>query len=207
MVETVIKNWDNKEVSKLKLSEEVFAQDIREDILHRVVQWQLSKARSGTHKTKQRNEVSGSTRKIYRQKGTGQARHGSIKAPIFVGGGTTFGPVVRSHEYSLNKKIRILGLKVALSLKCLENSIIVLDSAKLDSYKTSGLSGKLKGLNASSALIVDVELDQNLVNSSANIPYVDVIPLGGLNVYDILRHQTLLISKEAVDAIEKRFAC
>lgn len=207
MVEAVIKNWENKEVGKLKLSEEVFGQEAREDIMHRVVQWQLSKRRLGCHKTKERNEVSGSTRKIYRQKGTGQARHGSIKAPIFIGGGITFGPVVRSHEYSLNKKVRTLGLKVALSLKCRENSIIVLDTLKLDSYKTASLNEKLGSLSVSSVLIVDVELDQNLVNSSANIPNVDVIPLVGLNVYDILRHRNLVISKEAIDAIEKRLAC
>jgi large subunit ribosomal protein L4 len=207
MVEAVIKNWEDKEVGKLKLSEEVFAQEVREDILHRVVAWQLSKARSGCHKAKQRNEVSGSTRKIYRQKGTGQARHGSIKAPIFIGGGITFGPVVRSHGYSLNKKVRSLGLKVALSLKCQEKSIIVLDSIKLDSYKTANLQKKLDKLGITSGLIVDSELDQNLVSSSANIPNVDVLPLIGLNVYDILRHQTLVISKDAIDAIEKRLTC
>ncbi len=207
MVEAVIKNWEDKEVGKLKLSEEVFGQAAREDILHRVVTWQMSKARSGCHKTKERNEVSGSTRKIYRQKGTGQARHGSIKAPIFIGGGITFGPVVRSHGYSLNKKVRTLALKVALSLKFREKSIIVLDSAKFDSYKTASLKEKLNKFGLKSVLIVDSELDQNLVNSSANIPGVDVLPLVGLNVYDILRHQTLVISKDAIDAIEKRLAC
>lgn len=207
MVEAVLKNWENKEVGKVKLSADIFSQENRSDILHRVVQWQLAKRRLGCHQTKERNEVSGSTRKIYRQKGTGQARHGSIKAPIFIGGGITFGPHVRSHGYSLNKKVRTLGLKVALSLKCSEKSIIFLDSVKLDSYKTSGLEEKLKGFGVKSALIIDGELDQNLVSAAGNIVNIDVLPVAGLNVYDILRHQTIIVSKEAVDAIEKRLAC
>ena len=207
MVEAVLKNWENKEVGKLKLSADVFSQENRSDILHRVVQWQLAKRRLGCHKTKERNEVSGSTRKIYRQKGTGGARHGSIKAPIFVGGGTAFGPQVRDHSHSLNKKIRLLGLKVALSLKCAQKSVIFLDSAKLDSYKTSALQGKLNDLGVKSALIVDADLDQNLISAAGNIHNIDVLPVVGLNVYDILKHETVIVTKEAVEAIEKRLAC
>ncbi len=207
IMETTVKNWENKEVGKVSLNEEIFGQEERRDILDRVVQWQLSKARSGCHKAKQRNEVSGSTRKIYRQKGTGQARHGSVKAPIFIGGGIVFGPVVRSHGYKLNKKIRALGLKVALSTKLNKNSLIVLDNLKVESYKTQQLQKKLNTLGLKSALLVDTELDQNLVNSSANIINIDVLPVAGLNVYDILRRDVLVVSKDALSAIEKRLEC
>lgn len=207
MNDIIVKNWDNDEVEKFQLNMNIFGLELRKDILHKVVQWQLSKARLGCHKTKQRNEVAGSTRKIYRQKGTGQARHGSIKAPIFVGGGTVFGPVVRSHEYNLNKKVRQLGLKIALSYKYANNSIIVIDSLKLDSYKTAKFKEKINKLGLESALLIDSELDQNLICAAANIPNVDVLPVIGLNVYDILNHKILIISKDALSGIDTRLVC
>jgi large subunit ribosomal protein L4 len=167
----------------------------------------MAKRRSGCHKTKERSEVKGSTRKIYKQKGTGQARHGAITAPIFVGGGIVFGPRVRSHGYSLNKKIRNLGLKVALSLKLKENSLIVLDKAKLKVGKSTELNKRLKALEIKSALFVDISVDENLKHSSANLLGVDVLPVIGLNVLDILQHQKLILTTEAVKKIEERLAC
>lgn len=207
MAEIIIRNWKDDEVGKLQLNSDIFGVSIREDILHRVVQWQLSKARLGCHKVKQRNEVNGSTRKIYRQKGTGQARHGSIKAPIFVGGGTVFGPVVRSHEYSLNKKVRKMGLKIALSAKASTNCILVIDSLKLESHKTCDFKKAINAFNNKSILIVDSIIDKNLNHASANIVGIDTLPVNGLNVYDILKHELLIISESALSDIEKRLAC
>lgn len=205
-MEVVVKNFDNNEVGKIVLDQEIFGLDIQTDILYRVVHWQLAKRRSGCHKTKERWEVSYSTKKIYKQKGTGNARHGSRKAPVFVGGGIVFGPVVRSHGYSLNKKIRKLGLRNALSLKFREGSIIVLENAKLERSKTADLAQKFKAFDAKSALIVDSEVDINLKNSSANIHNVNVLPVCGLNVYDILKHEKLVVSLDALKKIEERLA-
>jgi large subunit ribosomal protein L4 len=205
-MELVVKNFDSKDVGKIILSQDIFGLEVQTDILYRVVHWQLAKRRSGCHKVKARAEVSYSTRKIYRQKGTGQARHGSRKAPIFIGGGIVFGPVVRSHEYSLNKKIRKLGLKNALSLKFREESIIVLENAKLEEIKTAEFAKKFQNFNAKSALIVDSEIDINLKNSSANIHNVNVLPVCGLNVYDILKHDKLVVSLDALKKIEERLA-
>jgi large subunit ribosomal protein L4 len=203
-MQVAVKNLDNKDIGNVTLSDTIFGEEYRADILHRVIQWQLAKRRSGCHKTKQRAEVAFSTRKIYKQKGTGRARHGSRKAPIFVGGGTVFGPHVRSHAVSLNKKIRLLGLKVALSLKLKENSIIILDSLKLKSAKTIDMKKKLKNFDAKSFLMVDTEVDANLRMSIANMHNVDVLPVMGMNVYDILRHTNLMLTTDAIKAIEAR---
>ena len=205
-MELAVRNLDSKEVGKVVLNQDIFGLEIQTDILYRVVHWQLAKRRSGCHKTKQRAEVSYSTRKIYRQKGTGQARHGSRKAPIFIGGGIVFGPVVRSHEYNLNKKVRKLGLKNALSLKFREESIIVLENARLEASKTAEFAQKIKNFDAKSALIVDSEVDNNLRLSSANIHNVNILPVCGLNVYDILKHQKLIVSVDALQKIEERLA-
>lgn len=205
-MEVAVKNFDSQEVGKITLDQDIFGLEVQTDILYRVVHWQLAKRRSGCHKTKQRAEVAYSTRKIYRQKGTGQARHGSRKAPVFIGGGIVFGPVVRSHGYSLNKKIRKLGLRNALSLKFREGSIIVLENAKLERAKTAELVQKFKAFDAKSALIVDSEIDINLRNSSANIHNVNVLPVCGLNVYDILKHEKLVVSLDALKKIEERLA-
>ena len=205
-MELAVRNFDSKEVGKIVLNPEIFGLEVQTDILYRVIHWQLAKSRGGCHKTKQRAEVAYSTRKIYRQKGTGQARHGSRTAPIFIGGGVVFGPVVRSYEYSLNKKIRKLGLKNALSLKFREESIIVLENAKLETNKTAEFVQKVKSFDARSALIVDSEVGINLRNSSANIHNVNVLPVCGLNVYDILKHQKLIVSLDALKKIEERLA-
>lgn len=206
-MEVAVKSFENKEVGQINLNDTVFGVEERQDILFRVVNWQLAKRRSGCHKTKERSEVQGSTRKIYKQKGTGQARHGAITAPIFVGGGTVFGPRVRSHEHSLNKKIRNLGLRVALSLKLKENSIIVLDKAELKAAKTAELNKKLKALEIKSALFVDTEINKNLLHSAANVIGVDVLPVIGLNVLDILQHQKLVLTTDAIKKIEERLTC
>jgi large subunit ribosomal protein L4 len=199
-----VKNLNNQDVSELALNPDIFDKETREDILYRVVHWQLAKARSGTHKTKGRSEVSGSTKKIYKQKGTGQARHGAITAPIFVGGGIVFGPQVRPHGYSLNKKVRNLGLKIALSLKLRENSVILLDSAEMKSPSTKDLTEKLNNFSAKSALIVDSNIDSNLKVSSSNIHGCDVIPSIGLNVYDILNHEKIFITLSAIKDLDAR---
>jgi len=201
-----VKNLSNDVVGKTELSTNIFGLDVSTDVLYRVVHWQLAKRRSGCHKTKARAEVAYSTKKIYRQKGTGGARHGSKKAPIFVGGGIVFGPVVRSHEYSLNKKIRKLGLKNALSLKLREDSVIVLDNVTLEDAKTSEFAKKMKNFDVKSALIVDADVNGNLKKSAANLHNINVLPVCGLNVYDILRHQKLVVSVDALKAIEERLA-
>ncbi|MFI4984316.1 MAG: 50S ribosomal protein L4 [Rickettsiales bacterium] len=198
---------DFKEVGKVDLNETVFGEEYRADILSRVVHWQQAKARSGCHKTMHRGEVSGSTRKIYKQKGTGQARHGSIKAPIFVGGGIVFGPVVRDHGYKLNKKIVNLGLKVALSLKQKQNSFIVLDQAESKTAKTSELKSKLQTLEAKSVLIIDSEININTKLSCGNLHNINVLPTKGLNVVDILKHEKVAVTKAALKEIEERLAC
>jgi large subunit ribosomal protein L4 len=200
-------NWDGGVVDSILLEASVFGVEYRSDILHRVMEWQRSKSRSGSHKTKQRNEVTGSTRKIYKQKGTGQARHGSIKAPIFVGGGIVFGPLVRSHEYKLNKKVRSLGLRVALSKKLSDKGLLVIDDAKMESYKTVALADQLKKLGIGSALIVDSGLDDNLVKAAASLKSIDVLEVAGINVLDIMSHNFLILSTKALKEIEQRLAC
>lgn len=206
MAEVKIRNLENIETGKHKLSDDIFGKPERVDILHRVVNWQLSKARSGCHKAKQRNEVSGSTRKIYKQKGTGQARHGSIKAPIFIGGGIVFGPVVRSHEYSLNKKVRSLGLKVALSKKLRDDRFVVVEDFKLESYKSASLKNVLNKFEVKNCLIIDDSIDPNLEKAASNLAHVNVLPVAGLNVLSLLRSDVVIITKSAVDSVEKRFA-
>ncbi len=203
----VLNIFDGKIVDTIDLDPFVFCVDYRADILHKVVLWQRSKMRSGCHKVKQRNEVSGSTRKIYKQKGTGQARHGSIKAPIFIGGGIVFGPLVRSHEYKLNKKIRSLGLRVALSKKLSDQSMIIANDLQLESYKTAVLSDILSARSISSALIVDDNLDVNLVNASRGLINIDVLEADGLNVLDIMQHNVLIISRNALNKVLKRLSC
>jgi len=160
--------------------------------------------RTGSACTKTRGEVSGNNRKIYKQKGTGRARHGAIRAPQFRGGAVIFGPHPRSHEYSLNKKVRKLGLISALSLKSQENSIIVLDELRMQEFKSAIMLKKLKGLSAQQALIVDDIVDQSILSSISNLPHVDALPVAGLNVLDILKHDKLVLTVSALKKIEER---
>ena len=199
---------DASAAGSVDVSDLVFGiSEIRADILHRVVNWQLAKRRAGTHKVQTRNENSRTGKKMYKQKGTGGARHGSRRAPQFVGGSRAFGPVVRSHAFDLQKKVRALGLRHALSSKVKSGSLIVLDQAVLESPKTQSLKAQFEKLGLTNALfIAGPEVDANFALASRNIPNIDVLPTAGLNVYDILRREKLVLTKAAVEAIEARFA-
>ncbi len=197
--------FDNKAHGTVELDETVFGLDIRGDILSRVVNWQLAKRRAGTHKVKTLWEVQGTTKKPWKQKGTGRARQGSLRSPQFRGGGVVFGPVVRSHEHALNKKVRKLGLKTALSSKLKDGKLIVLESSVLKSAKTGELAKAVAKLGWASALIIDgPEVNAQLKRAAANIPGLDVLPQQGANVYDILRRDTLVLTKDAVQHLEAR---
>ncbi|HMR31987.1 MAG TPA: 50S ribosomal protein L4 [Geminicoccaceae bacterium] len=194
-------------VGELELSDAVFGVDVRSDILHRVVLWQLAKRRAGTHDVKNRGEIARTGAKLYKQKGTGRARHGSRRANIFKGGGRAFGPTPRDHATDLPKKVRALGLRCALSAKAKDGKLIVLDDARASEAKTKVLAGQLAGLGIASALIVTgAEVDANFGLAARNLPLVDVLPSQGANVYDILRRDTLVLTREAVRLLEERLA-
>jgi large subunit ribosomal protein L4 len=192
---------------EIDLADAVFAVEPRADILHRVVRWPRAKKQAGTHKTKSRGEVSYSTKKIYRQKGTGNARHGDRGVNIFRKGGTAHGPQVRSHAHDLPKKVRALGLKMALSAKARAGELIVLDKAVLDEPRTKALADAAERLGWSKALVIDgPELDGNFARAARNLPAVQVLPSIGANVYDILNHKTLVLTRAGVEALEARLA-
>ena len=199
---------DGAKGGSIDLDDAIFGIEvIRADILQRVITWQLAKRRSGNHKVQVRNEVSRTGKKMYKQKGTGGARHGSRRAAQFVGGARAHGPVVRSHAFDLPKKFRALGLRHALSSKAKSGSLIVVDSLVLDTPKTAALRATFEKMGLKNALIIGgAELDANLKLAAGNIPLVDVLPSAGLNVYDVLRRHTLVLTKDAVDAINARFA-
>lgn len=194
---------ENTPAGSADLPDEFFAATPRQDIMARVVHWQLSKRRAGTHKVKGVAEVSGTTKKPYKQKGTGNARQGSLRSVQFRTGGVAHGPVVRSHEYSLNKKVRRLGLISALSQKAAEKKLIVLDAAKGDS-RTGALAKKIKALGWSSALIIDGAVDEGFLRAARNIHKVDVLPTIGANVYDILQHDVLAITTAGLEGLKAR---
>lgn len=204
-MKAVIKNLKNEAVGEIDLDEGVFGVPVRADILARMVNYQLAKRRAGTHKTKGISDIAGTTKKPYKQKGTGRARQGSLRSPQFRGGATIFGPVVRSHAHDLTKKVRKLALKTALASKQADGKLVVLDEAKVDSHKTKALAALLKGLGLDSALIIDgANLDQNFVRAAGNLPAIDVLPEQGANVYDILRRDTLVLTRNAVEQLEAR---
>lgn len=204
-MKTSIKNLNNETVGEIELSEAVFGLPARQDILARMVLWQLAKRRAGTHKAKGISEISGTTKKPWRQKGTGRARQGSLRSPQFRGGARIFGPVVRSHEHDLTKKVRKLALKTALSVKAAEGKLVVLEAAKADSHKTKLLFGQLQALGLTSALIIDgANVDVNFARAAGNIPHIDVLPEQGANVYDILRRDVLVLTRNAVEQLEAR---
>ncbi len=205
-MELEVKTLDGAVAGTVALSDEIYGLEPRADILQRVVRWQLAKRRAGTHKTLTRTEITKTGKKMYRQKGTGGARHGNKAAPQFRGGGKAFGPVVRSHEHDLPKKIRALGLKLALSAKAKGANIVVLDEAVAAEAKTKALKTKLAALGLTNALIIDGALPQDQFRLAARaIPQIDVLPVQGINVYDILRRDTLVLTKAAVSALEERF--
>ena len=197
---------DAKKAGDIEVSDAIFGiTEIRSDILQRMVRYQLSKRQAGTHSTQNRDDVSVTTKKLYRQKGTGGARHGSKNAPIFVGGGVAHGPHPHSHAHGLPKKVRALALKHALSSKVKDEAIIILDALSGD--KTKEVVAQLKALGISNALVIGGEkLDEKFAKAARNIPNIDVLPLAGLNVYDILRRKTLVLTREAVDGVNARFA-
>jgi large subunit ribosomal protein L4 len=200
-----VKNLDGSAAGSIDLSKDIFGLEARKDILARMVNYQLAKRRAGTHKSKGRAEVKATSKKMYAQKGTGQARHGNKAAPQFRGGGKAFGPVVRDHAHDLPKKVRKLALKTALSSKAGEGKLVVLETMALDAPKTSALSAKLQKLGISSALIIGGEtVDNNFARAASNIIGVDVLPQQGINVYDILRRDTLVLTRDAVKHLEER---
>ena len=199
-----VRNLDNQEVGDIELAEEVFGLPVRRDILARVVNWQLAKRRAGTHKTKGISDISGTTKKPYKQKGTGRARQGSLRSPQFRGGAVIFGPVVRSHAFDLQKKVRRLGLKTALSAKQAEGKLIVIDEAQLGEAKTKALRVRLDAFGWASVLIIDGAVNENFARAARNLPRVDVLPQQGANVYDILRRDTLVLTRDAVQQLEAR---
>ncbi|MBS0643023.1 MAG: 50S ribosomal protein L4 [Acetobacteraceae bacterium] len=186
-----------------ELPDEIFAATPRPDIMARVVHWQLAKRRSGTHKVKGMAEVSGTTKKPYKQKGTGNARQGSLRAPQFRTGGVVHGPVVRDHGYSLNKKVRRLGLISALSQKAADNKLVVLQAATAEG-KTGALAKQIKALGWRSALVIDQTVDETFLRASRNIHTLDVLPTIGANVYDILNHDVLVITQAGVEGLKAR---
>ena len=196
---------DNKASGEIELDDAIFALPVRKDILSRMVNWQLAKRRAGTHKVKSRGEVTGTTRKLYRQKGTGRARIGDGKVSQFRSGGVAFGPKPRDHSHDLPKKVRRLALKTALSAKAAEGNLVVVEDLTGHSGKTKEMADKLSALGWDSVLLVDgQEVDQNLMRATRNLPGVDVLPQQGANVYDILRRSTLVLTKDAVAQLEAR---
>ena len=194
-----------KTAGSIELADHIFGLEPRADLIHRVIQWQLNKRQQGTHQAKSRGEISRTTKKLGPQKGSGGARHGSRKAGIFVGGGKAFGPRSRSHETSLNKKIRALGLRHAISSKAKDQSLLILDAAASDG-KTKTLVNAFEKLGLANALIIDgAAVNENFARAARSIPNIDVLPIQGINVYDILRRKKLVLTKAAVEALEARF--
>ena len=205
-MELKVTTLEGKAAGSVQLSDAIFGLEPRKDIIQRCVNWQLAKRQAGTHKTQGRADVWRTGKKMYKQKGTGGARHGSARVPQFRGGGRAFGPVVRSHAIDLPKKVRALALKHALSDKAKDGGIIVIDKATLKDAKTKALAKQFDKLGLLNALIIDgVECDANFCIAARNIPNIDVLPIQGINVYDIMRRKTLVLTKAALDALEARF--
>ncbi|HEY0223972.1 MAG TPA: 50S ribosomal protein L4 [Pseudolabrys sp.] len=205
-MEMKITTLEGKEAGSISLSDEIFGLEPRQDIVQRCVNWQLAKRQRGTHKVKQKDEIWRTGKKMYAQKGTGGARHGSARVSQFRGGGRAFGPVVRSHATNLPKKVRALALRHALSSKAKDGGIIVVDKLTLKDSKTKTLAAQFGKLKVVNALFIDgAEVELNFRNAARNIPNIDVLPIQGINVYDIMRRKTLVLTRAALDALEARF--
>ena len=205
-MELKIRTLDGEDTGSVTLPDGIFGLEPRSDILQRCVTWQLAKRQAGTHKVKNRSEIHRTGKKLYRQKGTGNARHGSARVNIFRGGGRAFGPLVRSHAIDLPKKVRALALKHALSAKAKDGAIVVLDKATVKGGKTKILMEGLDKLSLTNALIIDgAEVETSFRLAARNVPNIDVLPVQGINVYDILRRHTLVLTKAALEALEARF--
>jgi large subunit ribosomal protein L4 len=201
-----ITTLDGEGAGSVELDETIFGLEPRADLLQRMVRWQLAKRQAGTHAVKNRSDVNRTRKKLYKQKGTGNARHGAASAPQFRGGGRAFGPVVRSHAHDLPKKVRALALRHALSAKAKSETLIIVDDVKLADGKTKGLVERFGKMGLSSALIISgSEVDVNFGRAARNIPQIDVLPVQGINVYDILRRDKLVLTRAAIDALEARF--
>jgi large subunit ribosomal protein L4 len=197
---------DGETAGSVELDDAIFGLVPREDLIARMVRYQLATRRAGTHQTLGRSDISRTGKKMYKQKGTGSARHGSARVPQFRGGGRAFGPVVRSHAHDMPKKLRALALKHALSAKAQEGQILVWPEARAAEAKTKSLQASFAKLGLTNALIVDgIELDERFSLAARNIPQIDVLPVQGINVYDILRREKLVLTKAAIDALEARF--
>lgn len=204
-MKVAVKTLENKDAGEITLDSEIFGAEVRRDILHRMVHYQLNKRRAGTHKVQTREDVTGTGKKPWKQKGTGSARAGDLKRTQDIGGAVVHGPVVRSHMTELPKKIRRLAMKSALSAKVAAGKLIVVDEAKVNSHKTKPMAATLAKFGFNSALIIGgAEIDPNFARATANIPRVDVLPAQGANVYDILRRDTLILTKDAVSALTER---
>jgi large subunit ribosomal protein L4 len=205
-MELKVMSLDGKSSGSVELSDAIFGLTPRTDLIQRYVVWQLAKRRAGTHDVKNRAEINRTGKKMYRQKGTGSARHGSARVNLWRGGGRSFGPTPRSHEIGLPKKVRALALKHALSAKAKDGGIIVLDNASMKDAKTGVLAKNFDKLGLTSALIIDgATVDAGFAQAARNIPNIDVLPVQGINVYDILRRHTLVLTKAALEALEARF--
>ncbi len=201
-----INNLDNKALKDVTLDNSIFGVEVKKEIIYRMIRYQLAKRRSGNHKTKGISEISGTTKKPFKQKGTGSARQGSKRSPQMRGGAVIFGPQVRSHAHKLPKKIKQLALKMAISKKIKDGKFKIIDELKISKPKTSLFKNKLKNLKIDSALFIDSSIaDKNFLIASKNIPKIDVLPLVGINVYDIFRRDYLIFSESALNAISERF--
>ena len=204
-MDIAIKNLDNVKIGDIKLSSNIFGLSLRPDILNRMVNWQRSRKQSGNHKTRLIHEISGTTKKPWKQKGTGRARAGSLRITQFRGGSTMFGPRVRSHAHKLPKRFRSLALKIALSSKKTEGNLHVFDTLNLESNKTKYFVQKFEKLSLGKSLFIDGEtINKNFFQATFNVPNVDVLPQQGINVYDIINHKTLILTKDAIKYLEKR---
>jgi len=201
-----IVNFEDKRLRDIDLDKSIFGLESKDEIIHRMIRYQLAKKRSGNHKTKGISEISGSTKKPFKQKGTGSARQGSRRSPQMRGGSVIFGPLVRSHAHKMPKKVRSLALKMALSIKFKSGKLKVLNDFKINKPKTSLLISKLSGLKINSALFVDgKEVEKNFYFAVKNVPNVDLLPAAGINVYDIVKRDHLVLSEDALKSLEERF--
>ncbi len=200
-----VTSFDGQTAGSIELSDEVFGLEPRADLIFRMIRWQLAKRRAGTHAVKNRAEIARTGKKMYKQKGTGGARHGSARVPQFRGGGRAFGPQVRSHEHDLTKKVKTLALKHALSAKAKDGAIVIWENAQLAEPKTKLLKAGFDKTGLASALIIDgAALQTNFALAARNLPKIDVLPVEGVNVYDIIRRDKLVLTRSAVDALEAR---
>ena len=205
-MELNITSLDGKKSGSVTVSDAIFGLEPRTDLIHRCVVWQLAKRQRGTHEVKNRADIDRTGKKLYRQKGTGSARHGSARVNLFRGGGRSFGPHTRSHEIGLPKKVRALALRHALSAKAKDGGIIIIEALDVKEAKTKALRGHFEKLGLSNALLIDgAEVAANVRSAARNIPNIDVLPVAGINVYDVMRRQTLVLTRAAVDALEARF--